>query len=256
MAPKPGSSHLLRRGYLAPTEQVLFETRPSKWFYFPGPVAALIAFAFATYASATTLFSRLPTVPWVTSWIQHLVPASYAALPGPRTILLIVLLAAALASVVWLLARLYLWVGESYVVTDDRVIEEKGIVRTVDQEIPVHQIRNVHVFQDSWAARLLHYGTVQFKSLSQPDLPNETWVDAMIRSSGRPIPKSLLPNTEGLSIFDPRHRIARMSGVEWWVGVPSPVRIERMVELALRAPTTVQAVPPGRTRGAQPAPGA
>jgi hypothetical protein len=254
MVLKRGTSHYLRGSYLAPTEQVLFETHPSKWFYFPGPLAALVALAIGDYAVASAAFPRLWSLPWITGWLERLVPSSFGSLPDPRTVLLIGFLALTLGALAWTFARVYHWVMETYVVTDDRIIEQKGIIRTVNQEIPLHQIRDVNVLQRTFRTRILRYGTIRFKSLSEQDFPNETPEQAMIRSVGKPMPKSGVPGAKAVDIYNPRDEVAQSTGIEWWVGVPNPVRIERTVEQALRTPVGDASIPPAQIGGAH-APG-
>jgi Bacterial PH domain len=254
MALKRGSSRYLRAGYLASTEQVLFETHPSKWFYFPGPLAALVVLAIGDYVTASVAYPKLWSVPWITGWVGRLVPSKFASLPDPRILLLSGFALLTLGALIWTFVRLGEWVMDTYVVTDDRIIEQKGILRTVNQEIPLHQIRDVNVLQNSLGSRSLRYGTIRFKSLSEQDFPNETPQEAMVRHHGRPLPKSGFPNPASVDIYDPRDPVAKSTGIEWWVGVPNPLRIERTVEEALRAPMEDHTVPPARYGGAH-APG-
>ena len=238
MSPKPGKSAYLRNGYLAPTERVLFETHPSKWFYFPLPVFWLVVFGFASYAAATSMYSSLPAVWWLSAFIKSVLPASYPHLPDPRTLLLIVCLVATLVVVVWLLKVMYEWVWDTYVLTDDRIIEQKGIIGLTQEEIPLNQIRDVEVQQLSWTSRLLRIGTIEFKSLSQLDFRPESPAAAAGRPRDPQSPESTPRGRHSRYLFDPREPESMESGVESWVGVPTPVRIERLVEQALRARST------------------
>ena len=237
MGLKPGTSAYLRKGYLASNERVLFETHPSKWYYFSFPTLYLALLGFADYASASAIYSQLPAVGSLTGILRTIIPSSYGIVPNPRILLLVAFLIGTLAVTAWMLRRLYEWVSDTYVVTDDRIIEEKGIVRTVQQEIPLSQIRDVDVYQDTLFARAFRLGTVRFKSLSQQDIPGETQEQSMARSGGRVLPKSTYMNPLKVRLFNPRNEVAKISGVEWWVGVPYPVRIERTVEQALRSRT-------------------
>jgi membrane protein YdbS with pleckstrin-like domain len=233
MALKPGTSAYLSGGYLARTEQVLLETHPSKWFYFPFPVLYFVLFGFADYLVATTVYAQLPAVGWLTASFANLVPSSFGGLPNPRILLLVASLVGTLAVIGWLLARLYEWVGDAYVVTEDRIIEQKGIFRTFQQYIPLNQIRDVDVTQRDLTSRIFRFGLIRFRSLSQMEPPNMTLEQAMLNSAPRRLRK---PRKRRFvrSVFNPRYDSAWASGVEFWVGVPSPLRIERTIEQALR----------------------
>ena len=248
MSRKPGNSAYLRRGYLAPSERVLFETHPSKWFWFPAPVAYLAVVGFATYASATSVYSRLPAVWGVSAFIERFLPSSHAGLPDPRVLLLIVCTVAMLAGVVWMFALIYDWVSDTYVLTDDRIIEQKGIIRTVQEDIPLNQIRDVLVDQRSWTSRLLRFGNVEFTSLSQLDITDITYESRPASTPRVPEsepPKAVSHHRYSLYRWNPRSQESRDSGVESWIGVPTPVRIERLVEQALRDRSTGPPKPPG-----------
>lgn len=244
MSPKPGKSVYLRGGYLAPTERVLFETHPSKWFYFPLPVLCLGAFGIADYLVGTTVYPRLPALGWLSRALENLLPSSYSGLPDPRVLLLIACLVGTLAVVGWLFWRMYLWIRDTYVLTDDRIIEQKGIIRTSQEDIPLNQIRDVDVLQLTYRSRLFRFGTVEFKSLSQLEVWEDVPEPAYSISGGlmSPIPKVL--NTRPRYLWNPLDPEAVRSGVEKWVGVPTPVRIERMVEQALRDRSTGPPKPP------------
>jgi len=234
MALKPGTSAYLSSGYLASTEQVLLETHPSMWFYFPFPVLYLALLGIADYTVATTVYSRLPSMGWLTATVDRLVPSSHAGLPDPRVLLLIGFTLASLAVVGWLFARLYEWVGDAYVVTEDRIIEQKGIVRTVQQYIPWNQIRDVDVYQRNLLSKVFRFGLVRFRSLSQLEPRVDDIEQAMLANPAKPL-RRRRNRWFVWSVFNPRHDVAMASGAEFWVGVPSPVRIERTVEQALRS---------------------
>jgi len=234
MALKPGTSAYLSKGYLARTEQVLLETHPSMWFYFPFPVLYLALFGMVDYTVASTIYSQLPSVGWLTVTVDHLVPSSFVGLPNPRALLLIGCTVGTLVVVGWVFARLYEWVGDAYVVTEDRIIEQKGIVRTFQQYIPLNQIRDVDVYQRNLLSRVLRFGMVRFRSLSQVDPSLDDVQKALRANPAKPLRK---PRKRWFvwSDFNPRSAAAMASGAEFWVGVPSPVRIERTVEQALRS---------------------
>ena len=223
----PGHSRLLRRSFLSSDERVLLETHPSKWFYFPRVIVAALFLVFFDYLVLARVNSGLPRVYVISSW--------FANLPYPGDIPWTLLLegAATILTVAWALWaswRFYRWVAQTYAVTDERIVQQTGIVRHVIQEIPIRQIRDIDVFQNRLRARLLRYGNLRFKSLSEIDSP-----------------KMASKFDELRDIYNPEHRLAKLSGVEWWVGVPNPFRIERTIDGATRA-----TVRPGSLSAARP----
>jgi hypothetical protein len=210
----PGHSKLLRRHFLSPSEQVLLETHPSKWWYLPQVIVAAAFLAFFDYLVLAKIDSGLPQVALVSSWLARLPYPSiipWSLLLGSLAILLTVAWAA------WAAWKFYRWASQTYAVTDERVVEQKGIIRHVIQEIPLRQIRDVDVFQKSLIARMFRYGNLRFKSLSWIESPQGSRFDKLSE------------------VYDPENDEARESGVEWWVCVPNPFLIERTVEEATRA---------------------
>jgi Bacterial PH domain len=202
----PGHSRLLRRHFLGSDERVILETHPSKWWYFWWPAIAAVFVAFFDYVVATRVYSGLPPSNWM------------ATLPDPGLIpwtnlLLTFSIMFTVGWVFWFGREFYLWVAQTYVVTDDRVVEQTGIIRHVIQEIPIRQIRDIDVFQNSLKARVCRYGNLRFKSLSEIESPEHTVEFYRLAST-----------------YDPEDPEAKKTGVEWWVGVPNPFRIERVVE--------------------------
>lgn len=62
MAAKPRRSRYLRRGYLTNREEVRYETRGSKWYFFLGPVLATLFFAVGDYCYALAAGTALPSL--------------------------------------------------------------------------------------------------------------------------------------------------------------------------------------------------
>ncbi len=229
----PGKSRLLRHGYLASNEQVLLETHPSKWWYFVGPVFWGLVVAFFDYIVAARASSSMP---WAKSVSTALAPIS-------PNLLVAIAVVINVAWLVWLGIRTYDWAWRAYVVTDDRIIQQDGIVRHVVQEIPIRQIRDVDVFQASLWARAFHYGNLRFKSLTEIELPQLTSDFGQLAVDYSPRGNLTVPVTTPdkrlETIYDPRDKLAMETGVEWWVGVPDPFAIERLVESRSRAPVEV-----------------
>ena len=206
MSLAPGHSRLLRRHFLGLNERVIIETHPSKWWYFWAPGLAAAFLAVFDYLVATRVYSGLPFSGWS------------AGLPDPSLVpwTNLLLTFAIMLTAGWLLGfawQFYLWAAQTYVVTDDRIVQQTGIIRHVVQEIPIRQIRDVDVFQRSLKARVFKYGNLRFKSLSEIDSPAAATKFERLQS-----------------IYNPEHELAKLSGVEWWVGVPDPFKIERTIE--------------------------
>lgn len=246
MTLEPGKSRLIRRHYLGSEEQVLLETHPSKWFFFSAPVALALVTAAFVYLVASRGHSLLP--------FSNVLATSPVWVPGPWSVLLdATAVALALIVIILTLRGLYHWASQTYAVTDERLIQQKGIIRHVIQEIPLQQIRDVDVYQDSfWARLLLHVGTIRIKSLSELDFPNYVAMNGEEKAVPTSGPLSMRTQFDQLQhIIDPNHPLARASGIEWWVGVPNPFGIERAVESATRSlmhPTTSHATGDVRTR--------
>ena len=239
----PGKSRLIRRHYLAPEEQVLVEMHPSMWFYFPEPVAAAVLVLFFDYSVAARLYSTLPRVPTLSRWLGLLPNPTFGPGLTPLTVIALVLTAAV---GVFALQRWYLWASQTYAVTSDRLVQQKGIVLHVIEEIPLQQVRDMNVYQQSFWARVFRVGTIRVQSLSELSFPSDLPDQREQKKALAPlddvtkaaIAKSgILPYKEFEKlkfILDPKNHLARISGIEWWVGVPNPFRIERLTQSATR----------------------
>lgn len=212
MALPPGHSRYLVHGCLAADEKVEVETRASKWFFFPGPVLSVLLLLFLDYAIATGIFRSLRPVPYLTALIGRL-PAP--ALPwglGVASILLGLCILLTLGAGVWLVSRYLLWAQDSYVVTDDRLIEQTGIFRPEVREIPLNQVRNIDVDQGTFRARLMGFGNLTINSLQTAN------------SGGHAVAASHVHNPLSPQAGEP--------GVEYWIGVPNPLKIQKKIEEA------------------------
>ena len=227
---------MLRHGYLASGERVLFETHPSKWWYFVGPVFWGGILAIFDYIVAARAMASMP-------WAK---PISTALAPISPSLLGAIAVVINVAWLVWLGLRTYDWAWRAYVVTDDRIIQQDGIVTHVIQEIPIRQIRDVDVFQKSLWARAFRYGNLRFKSLTEVELPDltsrfgELTADYSPRGNIRE-PHAASSDDPFSTHYNPRDKKAMETGVEWWIGVPNPFAIERLVEARSRAPVEVTA---------------
>lgn len=246
--PRPGYSKYLRGGYIAPTERVRLETRPSRWFYFFYPTLLLVLSLTLAYASAAGIWAQLPRIPWLTTEIGRI--PLLAGLPDWFHVLLYVGVLLSVVSAFWLVfERVLRWPVWTYVVTDDRIIQQYGLIRHDFQEIPLRQIRDVEIRQDRFWDRVLGFGTIHFHSLSTPasgaplayDLIRDPRLYPSPRDGFTERQKGRLRRILRLDPSeDPRHLIVNhpelkdLAGAEWWGGVPNPLVIQREVELALR----------------------
>jgi Bacterial PH domain len=224
----PGQSKYLRSGYLSPRERVQIETHASKWFYFPGPVFAILVFLVLDYAAAAAAFSILPGLPVLTRSIRGLPIHIFSGPTGAAVLLLIIFVVLTLVASYWCLSRFFDWASDVYVVTDDRLIEQTGIIRHEIREIPLAQVRNIDVDQASLVARVFRYGSLKINSLQTA------------QSGGHLL---LEPH-----VLNPRAPEAEGAGVEQWIGIPDPLGIQERIEEvhAHLEPTRPDPKPPSR----------
>lgn len=212
MNQRPGHSRYLRRGYVAPDELVNDEIHGSRWFYFPGPVAALVIFGVFDYAAGSAAYPRLIGIPYLTPLLTRFNIPGIGTNVSPQLILLGVGGLLTLLAVLWFIVRLVEWAGDVYAVTSTRLVEQDGIVTHVIREIPLSQVRDVDVHQKSLVARVFRYGTLSINSLQTS------------RSGAQAIPEK--------PIMNPRDPRAAAAGVELWIGIPNPVKIQQEIEVA------------------------
>jgi membrane protein YdbS with pleckstrin-like domain len=256
MAGYASKSHMLQGGFLAPSEKVLLETHPSKWFYFPGPLIGLVLLLLADYVAATGVFRSLPALPVVTAWLRSIHFPFLSGSFGLPNLLLYVALAATLVVGLWLVYRVFDWISDVYAVTNERLIKQHGIVTHNFNEIPINQVHNVAVYQRRLAARILRFGTLQMDSLanlsrsgavmrSEADLETARGVSPLTNprlAAGNPYmnPRDRLSADSVNPYMNPRDPLANDIGVQIWLMVPDPIRIQRTIERA------AERVDPGR----------
>ena len=234
---RPGLSRYLQRGYLAPTEEILVETHASRWFFFPWPAFWIIVAAGADLSAAPLVNGTFPAVPYTT----HLLTRLPRGIAHVDVLLLIFFLGLTIVSIWDLIFRWLAWAAETYAVTDERLIKQRGIVTHNLQEVPIGQVRDVTIYQKSLVARLFRYGTLQIHSLM--DAPTTITRKAQGGAVTTPVEVA-----EGVAYLHPRlDGIDRHPGVEWWFGVPNPIRIQRAIERA-----SEQLEGPRRTSAAYP----
>jgi membrane protein YdbS with pleckstrin-like domain len=225
---------MLQRGFLAPSEKVLIETHASKWFFFPGPVVALILLLAADYIAATGVFRWLPAIPKVTSWMTSIHVPFIGGTIGLSTVLLLIALVATLGVGIWLASRELEWINDVYAVTNERLIKQQGIITHNFKDIPLKQIHTVEVLQKKLSARILKYGTLEMNSLANLSEPS---VSSQSYGHQEANPRVFDP------YMNPRNDKVDEAGVEKWFSVPDPIRIQRTIEKAS------EEIGPGRAAG-------
>jgi membrane protein YdbS with pleckstrin-like domain len=162
---------LLKATYLAEGESLLRETRGTKLFYLPGPIAFILVFGFLTYTTAAAAYGW-PNIAALNSVFDK----ASSALHGNYVLYLFALLL--LIGFIWFLARYVRWVRTVYAVTNMRIIVQRGILSRDFDEIPVLQVRGVDVHQ-TFGNRILGYGTVRVSAeggrVGGMGLGNEDW---------------------------------------------------------------------------------
>ena len=182
----------LKRDYIAAGEVVHVETRATKLYYFPGPILVLLVMFLLDYSSASALRGWAP-VPFLTNEFGMLPNGSPSYQMYALDLLLVITLLAAL----WLLVRYLRWIRTVYVVTDHRVIIQRGIAMRDVDDVPMNQVRGVDVHQ-TVGQRLLGYGTIRISA-----------------------------ETGG----------AKSIGNEDWHGIPKPFQMQRTIESVMQNPT-------------------
>ena len=161
--PARGMPRYLKATYLANDEYLLEETRATKLFYFPGPVAWTVvwaAIAVVLLAPKFLHFSLVPLPTFLSAQIWRYLGYAAGLL--------------AVAGLLGILVRYLRWISTVYAVTSRRVILQKGILGRTFDEIPILQVRGVDVHQ-TFGERLLRYGSVRVSSEGGQTLGNEDW---------------------------------------------------------------------------------
>jgi len=121
------------RKYLNENEEIVLDLRPH-WFYLAGPAIALVA----ALVLALVVRDR-------SAWI------------------LFPVLALAVVSLLWFLARYAKWVTTSFVLTSDRLIYRSGVASRQGREIPLERLNDVS-FHQSLLQRMLGAGDLLVES--------------------------------------------------------------------------------------------
>ncbi len=165
---------LLKATYLADQEFLLQETRATALFYFPGPIVWLIILGFLLLFSAAPIYGLPQLSPWtgILTWLAGFIHQSNHTVEMWAVYFFLFLIALVL---IRLLIRYLRWIRTVYAVTNRRVIVQRGILGRDFDQIPITQVRGVDVHQ-TFAQRLLGYGTVRVSSEGGSRLGNEDWL--------------------------------------------------------------------------------
>lgn len=241
MSTRMGKSRYIRRGYLTPSEQIQFETRASKWYFFTGPVAVFVLLIIGDYWFVSALVSKLPAIPVATRFVaQHLSGPgvgvfSRAGLAATGVGFLNFLF------VLWFLVRYVQWAEDSYAVTNDRLIKQHGRFTLLgwvydDREIQIRQIRDLDVYQAKLWWKWFGIGTLNIHSLSEIQTPGAVG-EGRLRpdpylNPRRSPPKSRngAPPGAPAGVRREQDSIDRYPGVEWWFAIPNPIKAQRQIE--------------------------
>jgi len=129
------------RKFLNEGEDIILEQRPH-WFYLAGPALALAA------ALVVAIFASTR----VDGDVQRFV--------------VIPLLLAALAALVWFVWRYAKWATTTFVVTTDRLIHRAGVIAKSGREIPLERLNDV-AFHQTIIQRILGAGDLQIESAGE-----------------------------------------------------------------------------------------
>jgi len=134
-------------------ENVLFESRPSAWFWMKGAALAMLV---AIVAAVLSLWKWAPEeldIPYVSPALSgengDLVQLAFAAI-------------AVIAFIVFI-ARWLRWTSTVYAATDERIIMQMGILNKTYSYIPVTMIEDIRLTQ-SLIGRWMGWGTLRFST--------------------------------------------------------------------------------------------
>ena len=161
---------LLKATYLTEGEQLLWETRPTRYLYFPGPVLLLLVAGFYNLwvwdqVTGSPIYGRI-AFPWLLGGHQF----------GVDSLEVIVGILLLLAGILFFAIRWFRYASTVYVITSSRLIRQEGIFSRDFKDVQLEQIRGVDVRQTA-GERLLGYGRVivSAESGGPNSLGNEEW---------------------------------------------------------------------------------
>jgi uncharacterized membrane protein YdbT with pleckstrin-like domain len=163
----------MKATYLGPSEDFIWEGRPSGWLYFPLPIFILIvAVAVNLYLWARVQGSPLASIIPAFSWL----PEFFRAQVSVYSIRIMLGLVFLIFAIIFLAYRWYKRARTVFAVTSTRLIRQKGIFSKDFDEIQLKQIRGIDVHQTIFQ-RLLGYGTVKLSAEAggPTAMGNEEW---------------------------------------------------------------------------------
>jgi hypothetical protein len=161
---------MLRKGFLVEGENLLYESRATKWFFFVTPVLLMLAvgsFNLWIWSNVSgSPLSGLGSPPF----------PGYGSGMSSNSIPVMLGLFLLIVAVVFLLVHFLRYIRTVYVLTSNRIIRGKGILSKDYDEIQLNQIRGVDMHQ-TIGQRLLGYGTlrVSTEGSAPGGLGNDDW---------------------------------------------------------------------------------
>lgn len=163
---------LMKATYMGPSEDILWEGRPSAWLYFPGPVfvlflAAVVNLYLMARVIGGPLGNLIPAPSFFPSFLTNIPLDSVPVILG-----LIFLLIA----ILFLGVRFFKRATTVYAVTSTRLIKQSGILSKDFDEIQLSQVRGIDVKQTG-LERIFGFGTIHVSAEGggASSLGNETW---------------------------------------------------------------------------------
>jgi hypothetical protein len=154
--PKAIDPRLIPRRLLSSDENVVFESRPSRWFYMKSATLALIVAVICLVLLGLNVIPDAPEVPYLSSalvgGVEYLADSIYAVL---------ILMALSFFTV-----RHRHWTKTAYAATDERVmkITRKGLFRKIYEDIPLGHIEDVRMAPQSNWEWFCGCGTLNFST--------------------------------------------------------------------------------------------
>ncbi|HTT16781.1 MAG TPA: PH domain-containing protein [Thermoplasmata archaeon] len=222
MAAPTRTPRYLSRRYLAQDEQVLAEVHASRLFFFTWPAVGVAVMLAAELTFLPRIAASLP-LPRTTTQAATVVPA-FGPLAGnlvASRLELIVLLASVLVASWYLFLVWRKWASTLYVVTNDRLIKQRGFLYHDTKEIALRQVHSVDVYRHRLGRVLIRAGTLQIRSL------------ASVAGASGNTGASDRPSTEIDPYMDPRDPWTHEQGAEWWFSISNPIGVQRTIEDAI-----------------------
>lgn len=164
--PKAIKPSLVPRKMLSSDEKVIFESRPSRWFYMKSAMLALVVAILCLVLLGLNVIPDAPEVPYLSSAL-----VGGVAFLADSIFIVLILVALSFFGV-----KHRRWTNTAYAATDERVIRinRTGLLGKDYQDIPLGHIENVWTTYSGWE-RFCGCGTLNFstKGAEKPDTGKE-----------------------------------------------------------------------------------